>query len=298
MKKSTLLTFALTITASVAVLAGCGGSSSAKGTDAATKAPATKIVAVGSTALQPLVEQAAASYQDAHPDAKITVQGGGSGTGLSQVVQGAVTIGNSDIFAEQGDGVDAAKLVDHQVAVVGMAPVANKDAGVKAVSMAQLRDIFTGKITNWKQVGGKDLAITVVNRAQGSGTRATFEAAVLAGKHAVTSQEQDSNGAVQKIVASTPGAVSYLAFSYIKDDVQALNIDGVAPTAKNVATDAWKIWSYEHMYTKGQADAGTKAFLKYIDSSKVQKGLVEKLGYISIHDMQVKKDANNKVTKQ
>ncbi|WP_461213262.1 phosphate ABC transporter substrate-binding protein PstS family protein [Lacticaseibacillus sp. GG6-2] len=295
MKKSAIIILALTMTTFAAALAGCGNH--AKSTSAtAQSTKTTKVVAVGSTALQPLVEQAAEAYQSDHPDAKITVQGGGSGTGLSQVVQGAVTIGNSDIFAEQGKGVDASKLVDHQVAVVGMTPVVNKDAGVKNLTMAQLRDIFTGKIKNWQDVGGANKAITVVNRAQGSGTRATFEAAVLDGKQAVTSQEQDSNGAVQKIVASTPGAVSYLAFSYVKSDVQPLSIDGVKPTTKNVTTDAWKIWSYEHMYTKGKPDASTAAFLKYIDSSAVQKALVAKLGYISIHDMQVQKDAQNKVT--
>ncbi|MFD1483971.1 phosphate ABC transporter substrate-binding protein [Lacticaseibacillus baoqingensis] len=300
MKKTVWLTLALATTAAVTLLAGCGGQSATKSTDAAAKSSSqsAKIVAVGSTALQPLVEQAASAYQNDHPEVKLTVQGGGSGTGLSQVVQGAVTIGNSDIFAEQGKGVDASKLVDHQVAVVGMAPVTNKDVGIKDLKMSQLRDIFTGKVKNWKQVGGKDEAITVVNRAQGSGTRATFEAAVLDGQTALTSQEQDSNGTVQKIVAQTPGAISYLAFSYVKSDVQALHIDGVAPTAKNVATNAWKIWSYEHMYTKGKPDQATASFLKYINSSAVQKSLVTKLGYISIHDMQVQKSADNQVTKK
>ncbi len=164
---------------------------------------------------------------DGSPECKITVQGGGSGTGLSQVAQGSVTIGNSDIFAEQEAGLDATKLKDHQVAVVGMAPVVNQDVGVKNVTMSQLRDIFTGKITNWQTLGGKNEKITVVNRAAGSGTRATFEAAVMNGQKAMTTQEQDSNGTVQKIVAGTPGAISYLAFSYVKADVPALSVDGV-----------------------------------------------------------------------
>ncbi len=295
MKKSTVFALVLMMSSFVVALAGCGNQTKSTTAHAS---KSTKVVAVGSTALQPLVEQAAEAYQSSHPEAKITVQGGGSGTGLSQVVQGAVTIGNSDIFAEQGQGVDASKLVDHQVAVVGMAPVVNKGAGVKGLTMAQLHDIFTGKIKNWQAVGGANKAITVVNRAQGSGTRATFEATVLPGKQAVTSQEQDSNGAVQKIIASTPGAVSYLAFSYVKSDVQPLAIDGVKPTAKNVTTNAWKIWSYEHMYTKGKPNAATAAFLKYIDAQSTQKTLVPKLGYISIHDMQVQKDAHNQVTKK
>ena len=179
-----------------------------------------------------------------------------------------------------------------------MAPVVNKSAGVTNVSMSQLRQIFTGKITNWKQVGGADQKISVVNRAQGSGTRATFEAAVLKGAKAVTSQEQDANGTVQKVVSTTPGAVSYLAFSYIKGDVKALSIDNVKPTDANVTTNKWTIWSYEHMYTKGKPNAQTAKFLTYMDSDKVQNGLVQKLGYISIHSMQVQKDAKNVVTKK
>jgi phosphate transport system substrate-binding protein len=297
MKRKTLGTIVVTL-ATATLLVACGGksSSSADSSSKASATPATKIVAVGSTALQPLVEQAAENYQATHTDAKITVQGGGSGTGLSQVAQGAVTIGNSDIFAESQSGIDATKLKDHQVAVVGMTPVTNKDVDVTNLTMSQLRDIFTGKVTNWKSVGGKNEAITLVNRAAGSGTRATFEAAVMNGEKAKTSQEQDSNGTVQKIVASTPGAISYLAFSYVKSDLQALSVDGVKPTPANVETNKWKIWSYEHMYTKGTPDKGTKAFLDYMDSSAVQSKLVAKLGYISIKDMKVTKDANNKVT--
>lgn len=293
MKKSALISMALTVVAVTLALAGCG-----KSAKSATQAASsdTKIVAVGSTALQPLVEQAAEQYQAAHPAAKLTVQGGGSGTGLSQVAQGAVTIGNSDIFAEQAKGVTAAKLVDHQVAVVGMAPVTNPDVGVKNLTMAQLRGIFSGRYTNWHQLGGKNEAITVVNRATGSGTRATFEAAVMAGQKAKTTQEQDSSGTVQQIVAKTPGAISYLAFSYIKADVQALAVDGVQPTEANVATNDWKIWSYEHMYTKGQPNAATKRFLAYMMSAKVQSKLVKQLGYISISAMKVQKDATGKVT--
>ena len=297
MKKSVLFSI-LTVSALTLTLAGCGSSKSSKASTASSsdKAVSGKIVAVGSTALQPLVEQAGMHFEAKNPKVKVTIQGGGSGTGLSQVVQGAVTIGNSDIFAEQGKGVDAKKLVDHKVAVVGMTPVVNPDAGVKNVKMSELRDIFTGKVTNWKQLGGKDEKITVVNRVAGSGTRATFEAAVMAGAKAKTTQEQDSNGTVQKIVQTTPGAISYLAFSYVKPGLQPLAIDGVKPTEANVANNHWKIWSYEHMYTKGKPSAAAAHFLKYMNSKTVQSGLVKKLGYISISKMQVKKDADGKVS--
>lgn len=260
------------------------------------QAATTKITAIGSTALQPLVEQAANQYQAENPDVTITVQGGGSGTGLAQVQAGAVEIGNSDIFASQQTGIKAEKLTDHKVAVVGMAPVVNKNVGVKSVTMKQLQGIFTGKITNWKEVGGKDQAIIVVNRAKGSGTRTTFESIVLKGKKAVAAQEQDSSGTVEKMVATTPGAISYLAFSYLDGaKIQPLAINKVAPSEKNVQTNKWKIWSYEHMYTPKKASKQTKAFIKYMKSKAVQTKLVKKLGYISVDSMKVQKDAHNQV---
>ncbi|QAS23331.1 phosphate ABC transporter substrate-binding protein [Lactiplantibacillus plantarum] len=296
--KKALTLGALAVTMTI-LLAGCGSSSatSTKSTSSSSgSSKTTKIVATGSTALQPLVEQAGQAYQNEHANVTINVQGGGSGAGLSQVAKGSVNIGNSDLFAQEQKGLDAKGLVDHKVAVVGMAPVINKDADVTNISKEQLIKIFQGKITNWKDVGGKDEKITVVNRAQGSGTRATFEKWGLDNAKVATSQEQDSNGTVQKIVSTTPGVISYLAFSYVKSDVQALSIDNVKPTEANVATNKWKIWAYEHMYTKGQPTGELKNFLTYMTSKAVQGSLVEKLGYIPLTSMKVDRGQSGAIT--
>ena len=289
-------------------LTGCGsnGSSDAKSDakedKAETKALSSTITAVGSTALQPLCEAAAEQFMEKNSGVQITVQGGGSGQGITQITQGAVQIGNSDVFAEAKvkDTADLEKIADNKVCIVGMGPIVNKDVTVDDLTIDQLKSIFTGEVTNWKEVGGADAAITVINRASGSGTRATFEAAVLGDTKVPDTfkpQEQDSSGTAAKMVASTPGAISYLAFSYYDDTkFRALKVDGVEPCAENVCSGKFNIWAYEHMYSAKDADEATKAFLDFMMSDEVQGSLVEEEGFIPVSDMKVAKDAKGNVS--
>lgn len=284
----THLVAVLTVVAMAAlVVSGCGGSKTAEPQKEVLKG---SITAVGSTALQPLVERAAAKFMEAHPEVQISVQGGGSGTGLSQVASGACDIGNSDVFAEEKEGLDASQLVDHKVCVVGMAAVVNPGVTVDNLTRQQLIDIFTGKITNWKDVGGPDVKVVLVNRPKGSGTRATFKKYALGGVEEAQGIEEDSSGTVRRIIKDTPGAIGYLALSYLDGSVKALSLDGVAPTKENIVTGKYPVWAYEHMYTKGQPSGVTKAFLDYMFSEEVQTGLVPELGYIPATEMKVERD--------
>ncbi|MCM0583006.1 phosphate ABC transporter substrate-binding protein PstS family protein [Weissella diestrammenae] len=256
------------------------------------------INAVGSTALQPMIEAAGEEYQRETPGVFVNVQGGGSGTGLAQVQSGAVDLGNADMFAEEKAGIKAKQLVDHWVAVVGISPIVNKQAGIKNLTSQQLNAIFTKQVTNWQQVGGKNLPIVLVNRVAGSGTRATFERYGLNGSTSADGQEQDSSGTARSIVASTPGAISYVAFSYLDDDVVTVpTLNDVKPLNANVISGAYPIWSYEHVYTKGKPSADVQKFLDYLQSNKIQKTVVPRLGYISIHDMQVQRNVAGQISK-
>lgn len=254
------------------------------------------ITIVGSSAMQPLAEAVGEEYSAKHTGEFINVQGGGSGTGLSQVQSGAVNIGNSDLFAEEKEGIDATALVDHRVAVVGITPIVNKEIGLENISMENLKKIFSGDITNWKEIGGNDLDVVILNRADGSGTRYTFEKWVMDGTATKRSQEQESTGMVRQIVADTPGAISYLAFSYVTEDVHTLSIDAIEPTEDNVINNSWPIWSYEHMYTKGEATGLTKEYLDYVLSNDMQSTVIKQLGYISVSEMTVERDAQGNTT--
>ena len=286
-------------------LVGCGGSGSASTADAASSAAADlsgSITCSGATSFQPLVEDAANAFMDANANVTITISGGGSGQGLSDVKDGKAQIGRSDVFAEEKlDAADAKKLEDHTVAVVGMGPIVNSNVDVDDLTTEQLKGIFTGAITDWSEVGSTAGKIQVIERKAGSGTRATFEAAVLAGEKTPDSfapvAEEDSSGTVVEKIQATEGAISYLAFSYFDDaKFKALKVDGVEPTAENVCSGKFNIWAYEHMYTAADADAATKAFVDFMMSDDVQGSLVEEEGFIPASDMKVAKDAKGNVT--
>ena len=306
MSRRQFLGFAGGITAIAGLgLVGCGGSGSTSGADATSEAAAElegSVTCSGATSFQPLVEAAANDFMDANANVNITISGGGSGQGLSDVKDGKAQIGRSDVFAEEKlEAADVAKLVDNKVAVVGMGPIVNSDVDVDGLTTEQLRGIFTGEITDWSEVGGTAGAIQVINRKAGSGTRATFEGAVLAGATVPDSfkpvAEEDSSGTVVEKIQQTAGAISYLAFSYFDDTkFKALKVDGVEPTSENVESGDFKIWSYEHMYVASDADEATLAFIDYMLSDDVQGSLVEEQGFIPLTGMKVKKDAEGTIT--
>ncbi|EIT85177.1 hypothetical protein A374_10555 [Fictibacillus macauensis ZFHKF-1] len=259
------------------------------------------MVISGSSAMQPLVAASAEEFKKQNPKADIQVQAGGSGTGLSQVSQGAVKIGNSDVFAEEKEGIAADQLVDHKIAVVGMSAAVNPEVGLKDISKENLIKVFTGKVKNWKEIGGKDQKVALINRPDSSGTRATFVKYALDGNKPVEgAATEDSSNTVQKLIKETPGAIGYLAFSYFKENsgITPLSINGVAPKAENVIDGKFPIWAYEHSYTKGEPKGLEKEFLDYMMSDAIQGELIPSQGYIAVSKMKVERDAKGKITKK
>lgn len=291
MKKFIALLTVAGMTATMAV--GCGSSSNETSdnaadtnTESSDSSLSGTITAAGSSALKPLADDAADSFLNDHPDVSITIDAGGSGEGLKQVSEGTVDIGNSDVAAEDKlDETAAKELVDHQVCVVTMAPIVNKDvaeAGVKSLTKEQLISIFTGKTTNWKDIGGPDEDIVLVTRPESSGTRATFQKYALDGNEEAsnTSMETDDSGVLLTNVKSTNGAIGYVALSYLTGDagVETVAIDDVEPTLENTYSGKYPVWTFEHMYTKGEPNEVTKAFLDYITGDEYGDQM-EKLGY-------------------
>ena len=267
--------------------AGCGGSDTAKkdGKSATGSKITGSVTVSGSSALLPLAKDAAAKFKVKNPEVSITLNGGGSGTGLKQVAEGTVNIGNSDVEASKKLPADKAKdLVDHKVCVLTVAPIVHKDIGatVKSLTKAQLQDVFTAKITNWKDVGGPDQEIILVTRPSTSGTRALFTELALAGKEEASNKslETDDSGTLLQSISQTKGAIGYIALSYLVNnkDVVALGIDGVAPTLENTYNGTYPVWGYEHMYTKGEPTGAVKAFLDYVVSDEYGVE-IEKQGY-------------------
>jgi phosphate transport system substrate-binding protein len=279
--------------AAVFIAAACGsGSSTTAPTSAASQGASGpncvsgSITAAGSTALQPLVDAAGKAYTKVCTGATINVQGGGSGAGLTQVSQGAVQIGDSDVLAGSKLATpDAAALVDHVVARQGWVMIANSDVtGVTNLTTDQATKIWTGVITNWKDVGGPDLAIQLILRPASSGTRATFKKIVLGGADEAQGNTltEDSNGAVTTAVSGTPGSTSVVGFAYYqanKGTLVAFQLDGVDASVANMVNNTYKLQAFGHMYTKGAPADLTKAFLDYMLSSDVQNTLIPSLFY-------------------
>ncbi len=282
-KVSKILAAILVLSLSLGLLAGCGQSKSEQPKQAATEIQGT-VSASGSTALLPLLKPAQEEFQKLHAKVTVNIAGGGSFTGQNQVAAGSVSIGNSDVGLQ--DSLKSAGLVEHKLVGIPFVFIVNPSVTVDSLTPEQYVAIFSGKITNWKDVGGKDQAITIIHRAKSSGSRATIQEVVMkSASFTDNAVIQDSNGAVRAAIASTPGAIGYVDAAYVDQSVKGLAYNGVKFSLENVTGGKYPVYTFGRMYTKGQPTGAVKAFIDYATSKDFQEKYAEKQGFVPVTKM-------------
>ena len=282
MKKITMKTIALAlgVSALLAAMTGCGAKTAAP----AASAPATEesgvVSLAGSTSMEKLCEAMSESFMEAHPNITVTVEYTGSGAGLEALSAGSVDIGNSSRALK--DGELQAGCVENVVAIDGIAVIAHKTATVTDLTKEQLADIYTGKITNWSELGGADEAIVVIGRENGSGTRSAFEELLKVQDACKYAQELDSTGGVLAKVAATPGAIGYVSLDVVDDTVTAMSLNGVAAREENIVAGKYMLSRPFVMATKGAIEAQNEAVKTWFDYVKSDEGkeIITSLGLI------------------
>ena len=248
-----------------------------------------KLVLDGSTTVGPIAKAFAETYMRQNPGVNITVSESGSGNGAKALLNGTCDIANlsrhlkdTEQKAMEEKGV---KPVAHVVAFDALPVIVHPSNRVKGLTIDQVRDIYTGKVTNWKDVGGGDQEIVVISRDTNSGTFETFKEMVL-GKDAKiigSAEYAGSNGGVRQRVQMTKGAIGYAGLGFVDRSVKALEINGVAPSAETVIAKQYPISRELFMFTNGEPKAESLA-AKFLGLSQTEKGkeIIEEIGFVPV----------------
>jgi len=252
----------------------------------AAPASAGKIVMEGSTTVLPIAQKAAEAYMKRSPGAEIVVRGGGSGVGLASLIDGTCGIANASRAIKSSELDKAAKKKRapkaHMVAMDGLSVIVHPSNGLKGLSLAQIRDIFTGRISNWSKVGGPDMKIVAVSRDSASGTFEAFGELALEKKRVRPDAiVQASNQGVASVVARTPGAIGYVGLGYLSESVKALEVNGIMPSRQTVLSNKYPISRPLFMYTDGVPQGDIKGFIDFVKSAEGQK-LAEEEGFVGL----------------
>ena len=233
----------------------------------------------GGTAHIPVMKEAARQIMEANPAVRITVAGGGSGVGVQKVGEGIVQIGNTGRALKPAE-VEKYGLVSFPFAIDGVAVAVNPGNRVEGLTKAQIKDIFSGKIANWKEVGGADAPISLYVREDGSGTRETFEERALdKGASAAAANVVNSNGAMKTAIGQDPNAIGYVGIGHLDKSIKGISVDGMAPSQENAASGQYTVTRLLYMNTKGEPQGITRGFVDYIFTPAGQE-IVSKAGYI------------------
>ena len=244
------------------------------------------LVLTGSTTVLPIAQLCAEKFMDQHPDVNISVRGGGSGVGIAALIDGTCDIAmasrpmkTKELKSARGKGINPLATV---IAKDGIAIIVHPSNPLAEITLAQLKDIYTGKISNWKDVGGKPGKIVVISRDVASGTFEVFKKIVLKGaKTRADALMLASNKAVATTVEKTPGAIGYVGLGYISSKVKALAVDGVEPTKETVVSGKYKLARPLYLYTDGKPTGLAKEFIDFVLSPEGQE-IVDKIGFVPV----------------
>ena len=249
------------------------------------------ILFCGSTSLYPILSSLASSFTEKYvtwdavdssfPDSNISVYvaPGGSGVGVQQVGEGLVQIGNTGRPLKDKE-IEKFGLKTFPFAIDGVALVVNPANNVSDITAQQAADIYNGKITNWKELGGTDAPITLYTREDGSGTREVFvERALNKGSIVQSANVVNSNGAMKTAVAQDKQSIGYVGIGHVDKNVKALVFDKMVPSQENASNGTYKVTRLLFMNTKGAPEDITKAFIDYIYTPEGTE-IIKKSGYI------------------
>lgn len=235
----------------------------------------------GGTAHLKVMNDIAKMLKEKQPGVEISINGGGSGLGVKSVGEGMVDIGNSGRDLTQ-DEINKYGLIPHKIAIDGIAVIVNPKNKISDLTLEQIRDIFSGKIMNWKKLGGSDSKINIYTRDSKSGTRKTFAKLTLNGAKIIKDAIiVTSNGNMKQSISNDPNGIGYMSVGYLDDTVKGVSVNGIAPTIDNIVSGTYKVQRYLYSVTKGEPTGLTKQFLDILLSSEGQKA-VSKEGLIPV----------------
>jgi len=238
------------------------------------------VTIAGSTSVMPFTEKLAEHFMVDHPDFVIDVQGGGSTAGVQACMNDTVNIGMSSRQLKEEEMI----LKEITICYDGISIVVHPKNPINDLTLQQARDIFNGKIKNWRELGWVDRRIDAVTREEGSGTRGSFEELVMRSEEIDDGiMVQDSNGSVKEVVATDPYAIGYISLGLVDNRVKALSIDKIVPNLKNIKNKKYKIIRPFIYLSKGEPEKFSKSFVDYVLSKDGQKILIKE-GMIGVQD--------------
>ncbi|MBU1341290.1 MAG: PstS family phosphate ABC transporter substrate-binding protein [Proteobacteria bacterium] len=245
-----------------------------------------ELVIKGSTTVLPIAQKAAEAYMAQNSDVKISLSGGGSGNGIKAIIDGTCDIGNASRFITQKE-VDLANTkgvypVPFRIALDAIVPVVNPQNTVSDLTMEQLKDIYMGKIKDWKDLGGTPGQIVVISRDSSSGTFGVWKDLVMEKDRVIPNAlTVPSNGGIVQAVANTPGAIGYVGLGYLSHEIKAVKVDGILGSEETTLNGSFPISRGLFMFTKGWPQGDTMGFLSFVLSKKGQE-LVKQAGSIPL----------------